>query len=70
MFEARIRKVGDSYVVTVPRAEMELQQLAEGDVVSVEVRRMEVRPALNPEVRQILDEHWAEDEPAYRHLGR
>ena len=70
MITQRIRKVGNSYVVTIPRAEMEQQQLSEGDVVSLEVRRMEMRPALRPEIRRILDEHWAEDEPAYRYLGR
>ena len=70
MITQRIRKVGNSYVVTIPRAELERQHLAEGDVVSLEVRRMEVRPALRPEIRRILDEHWAEDEAAYRYLGR
>jgi antitoxin component of MazEF toxin-antitoxin module len=66
----KIRKVGNSYVVTIPRSEMERQQLKDGDVVSVEVRRMELRPALRPEIRRILDAHWAEDEPAYRYLGQ
>ena len=70
MIRQKLRKVGNSYVVTIPRSEMEQQQLTEGDVVSVEVRRMELRPTLRPEIRRILDEHWAEDEPAYRYLGQ
>lgn len=70
MITQKIRKVGNSFVVTIPRTELERQQLNEGDVVSIEVRRMEVRPMLRPEIRRILDEHWSEDEPAYRYLGR
>ena len=70
MITQKIRKVGNSYVVTIPRSEMERQQLKDGDVVAVEVRRMELRPALRPEIRRILDAHWAEDEPAYRYLGQ
>jgi putative addiction module antidote len=70
MITAKLRKVGNSYVVTIPRAEVERQQLREGDLLAVDVRRLEVRPALRPEIRRILEERWQEDEAAYRYLSR
>jgi antitoxin component of MazEF toxin-antitoxin module len=70
MITQKLRKVGNSYVVTIPRAEVERQQLHEGDLLAVDVRRLEVRPALRPAIRRILEEHWEEDEPAYRYLSR
>ncbi len=46
----KVRKAGNSYVVTIPKEEMEKQGLKEGDMVGVEVRKMEVtmRPRLSP----------------------
>ena len=64
----RLRKVGNSYVVTVPREEVEKQGLNEGDLVAVEVRAVEVRPALSPEVRRAFEESWRRNEAGYRYL--
>lgn len=50
MVYQKVRKAGNSYVVTIPKEEMEKQGLKEGDMVGVEVRKMEVtmRPRLSP----------------------
>jgi antitoxin component of MazEF toxin-antitoxin module len=69
MFQGKLRKVGNSYVVTVPREEVAKHTLREGALVAVEVRPLEVRPSLRPALRQILEENWEADEPAYRHLA-
>lgn len=51
MVTQQIRKVGNSFVVTVPRSEVERLELSEGDYVSIELGRMELKPVLNPELR-------------------
>ncbi len=52
MITQKVRKIGNSYSVTIPREEMERQHITVGDYVSVEVRRVEletrVRPILSP----------------------
>ena len=69
MIHQKVRKVGNSYVVTIPKAEVERQQLREGQLVSVEIRPLEIRPELRPELRRVLEESWSKDEPAYRYLA-
>jgi antitoxin component of MazEF toxin-antitoxin module len=48
MFTTQLRKVGNSWVVTVPREEMESLGIPEGATVTVEVRetRVSVEPVL------------------------
>ncbi|HEX5500966.1 MAG TPA: hypothetical protein VFW96_00005 [Thermomicrobiales bacterium] len=65
----KVRRVGNSYVVTVPREEIERQGLQEGDLVGVEVRKLETWPALSPDLRAAAEESWAEHEAAYRYLA-
>jgi antitoxin component of MazEF toxin-antitoxin module len=69
MIQQKLRKVGNSYVVTIPREEIARQRLREGQLVSVEIRSLEVRPELRPELRRVLEENWAKDESAYRYLA-
>lgn len=70
MIRQKLRKVGNSYVVTVPRDEIERQHLREGQLLSVEIRPLEVRPTLDPDLRKAIEETWEEDQPAYEYLGR
>ncbi|HEX2037634.1 MAG TPA: AbrB/MazE/SpoVT family DNA-binding domain-containing protein [Chloroflexota bacterium] len=49
MIIATVRKSGNSLVVTLPKEEVERLDLREGALVSVELRRLEVRPVLPPE---------------------
>ena len=39
MITGRVRKTGNSYFVTIPRKEMERLNIADGDLVGVEIRR-------------------------------
>lgn len=59
MVTATVRRVGNSLVVTLPKDEAERVGVAEGDLVSVEVRRLEVRPVLPDDVAGALREELA-----------
>ncbi len=64
MITQKIRKVGNSLMVAIPREEAEAQGVGEGDVVAVEVRRVSVRPELAPRLRALVEwslEHRAAD---------
>jgi antitoxin component of MazEF toxin-antitoxin module len=70
MIQQKLRKVGNSYVVTIPRDEVERRHLREGQLLAVEIQPLEVRPTLAEDLRAALEETWQQDEPAYRYLGR
>lgn len=55
MIEAKVRKQGNSFVVTIPREEMERYQLSEGDEVAVALTKLERRAVLRPELQKIAD---------------
>lgn len=55
MVTQQIRKAGNSYVVTIPKSEMERLDLEEGDFVSLELGKMELKPVLSPEVQSFVD---------------
>ena len=65
----KLRKVGNSYVVTIPREEVDRRGLHEGQLLSVHVTPVEVRPVLSPDLREALDATWPRDEAAYRYLA-
>lgn len=69
MIQQKLRKVGNSYVVTIPKKEVEERHLQEGQLVAVEIHPLDVRPTLRPELRAALDEHWEVIEPALRYLA-
>jgi antitoxin component of MazEF toxin-antitoxin module len=56
MIHARIRKQGNSYVVTIPREEMERLDLHEGDQVAIQATKLETRAVLPPELQKAFDE--------------
>ncbi len=68
MIVGKVRKVGNSLVVTVPRDEAEALELREGDIVTMELRKAEVRPVLRPNLRKLAEESWERNEAAYRYL--
>jgi antitoxin component of MazEF toxin-antitoxin module len=69
MITSKLRKSGNSYIVTVPREEIERQGLFEGQVLAVEVRPVEMRPILNPELREAFEESWEQNAEGYRYLA-
>ena len=44
MILQKLRKVGNSYVVTIPKEEVEHLKLEEGQLLTVEIRPAEIRP--------------------------
>jgi putative addiction module antidote len=70
MVTARLRKTGNSYAVTIPREELERLGIQEGDMVAVEVRKLDIRPQMSPEVRAAFDFVVKEYEEDIKYLGR
>jgi antitoxin component of MazEF toxin-antitoxin module len=68
MITAKLRRSGNSFIVTVPKDEVERLELKEGQTVAVEVRPVEVRPVLAPDVRQAFDASWERNQAGYRYL--
>ncbi|MBI2321013.1 MAG: AbrB/MazE/SpoVT family DNA-binding domain-containing protein [Chloroflexi bacterium] len=69
MIQQKLRRVGNSYVVTIPREEVERLGLKEGELLAVEVRPLEVRPVLAPEVAAAFEASWRRNEHGYCYLA-
>lgn len=65
----KLRKVGNSYVVTIPKEEVERQNLQEGQLLTVEIHPAEIRPVLSPDLREAFEESWKRNEAGYRYLA-
>lgn len=55
MVTQKLRRVGNSLVVTIPKEEAERLNLHEGDLIGVEVRKLHVTPEMAPEVRAAFE---------------
>ena len=55
MIKQYLRRSGNSYVVTIPKDEVERLHLSEGDLVTVEVSATETHPVLPPELNEIVE---------------
>ncbi|HEX5497610.1 MAG TPA: AbrB/MazE/SpoVT family DNA-binding domain-containing protein [Thermomicrobiales bacterium] len=69
MIVQQLRKAGNSYVVTIPKDEVERHGWQEGQHLAVELTEIEQRPVLRPELSEILDREWERMEPALRYLA-
>lgn len=69
MIQQKLRKVGNSFVVTIPKDEVDRQGLEEGDLLSVEVHQLDVKPRMRPEIRAAMERSWKKSEEAYRYLA-
>ena len=69
MIQQKLRKVGNSYVVTIPKDEVERRGLREGQLLAIEVEPVEVVPMMSPEVLRAFEESWERNEEAYRYLA-
>ena len=69
MFTQQLRKTGNSYVVTVPKDEVERRGWQEGQFLAVQLTELEVRPVLSPELKEIVNELVDEHEDALRYLA-
>lgn len=66
MIVGKVQRIGDSMVVTIPHEEVDRLGLAEGDTVSIEVRKVTLVPhyELRPELAAIVARQDAE--PGFR----
>jgi putative addiction module antidote len=69
VFYQKVRKAGNSYVVTIPREEMEARGIREGDQLAIDIQKVEIRPALAPDVRKAFEKSWSRNEAGYRYLA-
>jgi antitoxin component of MazEF toxin-antitoxin module len=69
MFNAKLRRSGNSFIVTVPRAEVERLGLVEGQLVTVEVRPAEVRSVLAADLRDAFEVEFRRGEAGLRDLA-
>ena len=69
MITQRLRRAGNSFVVTIPRHEVERLGIQEGDLVAIELQPVEIRPLMTPELRAIAEATWERNQAAYRYLG-
>jgi antitoxin component of MazEF toxin-antitoxin module len=70
MIESKIRKQGNSYVVTIPRAAMEKYQLREGQQIAFTPTPAETRYQLRPEVQRALDRVIENSQEAFAYLDK
>jgi antitoxin component of MazEF toxin-antitoxin module len=69
MFTQQLRKAGNSYVVTIPKEEVELRGWHEGQLLAIQVTELEIRPVLGKDLREAIDERWERNEEALRYLA-
>lgn len=67
--QQQLRKSGNSYVVTIPKDEVERHGWREGDFLSIQVTQLALRPVLGADLQQALDERWERNEEALRYLA-
>ena len=70
MIQQQLRKVGNSYVVTIPKEEVERLNISEGQLLGLEITPLEIKPVLRPELLAALEETWEEDLEAYHYLAQ
>ncbi len=68
MIYQKLRKVGNSYVVTIPKEEVERRQIQEGQLLAIEIQPAEIRPVASDELRQTFEASWEHNEAGYRYL--
>lgn len=71
MIETRIRKQGNSFVVTIPREQMERYRLADGDEIAFVPSRIETTRnyVLEPELQALVEQILVEDREALDYLA-
>jgi antitoxin component of MazEF toxin-antitoxin module len=68
MIQQQVRKSGNSYVVTIPKSEMERLNIREGQMVALEITQMELKPVLPPDLAKIVEDLREETTPVMQYL--
>lgn len=69
MIVQQLRKSGNSYVVTIPKDEVERNGWQEGQMLAVEVTEVEMTPKLPADLEAIFEANWERNLPAVRYLA-
>lgn len=69
MIHQRLRKAGNSYVVTIPKEEVERHSWKTGRQFVVQLTPLEERPVLRSEVRDALESRWEKHADGYQYLA-
>lgn len=59
MITQRVRRVGNSLVISIPREEVERLGLAEGDLVAASLNKVRLEVQMSPQVREATDRFLA-----------
>ena len=65
----KLRRGGNSFIVTIPREEIERLGLEGGQLVSVDVRPAEVRSVLAADLREAFEIEFQRGREALRYLA-
>lgn len=68
MLIQKVRRIGNAYVVTIPKDELTRQGIADGDLVIVEVHKVTQTPQMSPEVHAAFERSWQTYTPDYDYL--
>ncbi len=66
---SKVRRQGNSFVVTIPRADVERLSLREGQLVRFEPQPLELYPALSSRLREHAEALGEEYAPALKYLA-
>ena len=66
---AKVGRSGNSFVIRIPREDLEREGIALGDYVLVSLQAVDIRPRLKPELRASMDRMLAKPETAQA-IGR
>lgn len=69
MIMQHLRKTGNSFVVTIPKEEVERHGWQEGQLLGIQVTELAIRPVLGQDWRDAIDERWERNEEALRYLA-
>jgi antitoxin component of MazEF toxin-antitoxin module len=61
VFRDRLRKIGDEFVVTIPKKEVERLGLREGQLLSLEIESVNIRPGVSAEAAPAGDSSGAQE---------
>jgi AbrB family looped-hinge helix DNA binding protein len=64
----KVRKVGTSLVVTIPKPAAEALGISEGDILDVSVEPMELRPRRDPALQAAAEAAFTQAQPGLDYL--
>ncbi len=69
MIQQQLRKTGNSFVITIPKEEVERQGWKTGQRFAVQLTPLEERPVLRKEIREAFEASWERNAEGYQYLA-